>query len=162
MGLSLLEVVLSLAILGVACAFMAQSMQLATSNAIAAQRQAQAELAAESVMSEVVAGLIPIEPSSSWVPVSSTSSTSSWSYMLSTVPCEVQNMVGISVAVRDDSRVDGSDTPDMTVIRWIIDPVLGLDAPPTTDATGQAGASGQAAGATGTSGQSTGGLNGKM
>lgn len=155
-GLSLLEVILALAILGVACTFMAQSMQLATSNALAAQRQAQAEIAAESILSQVIAGLIPMQPTSTWTPVGISASTSNWTYMLSSVTCEVENMVGIQVDVRDETEQDSTRPSDLKVIRWVIDPALGLDTPP--DASGATDASGQA----GAAGASSGGLNGKM
>lgn len=161
-GLSLLEVILALALLGIASAIMAQAMQMATSNAIAAQRQAQAELAAESVMSQVVAGVIPMQPTTTWTPVGVSASTSSWSYMLQSVPCEVQNMVAIEVSVRDDSDADTTRPADLTVVRWIVDPALGLDLPPGTE--GEADASGQTTGATGggTTGAASGGLNGRF
>lgn len=162
-ALSLLEVILALAILGVACTFMAQAMRLATDNAMAAQRQAQAELAAESVLSQVVAGIIPMQPSSAWVPVGTSSSTSNWSYMISQVNCEVENMVGVQILVKDMSNQDTTTPADLSVIRWMIDPALGLDTPPTTDTTGQSGQSGTSGSATGSgTGTSTGGLSGKM
>ena len=161
-GLSLLEVILALALLGVASAIMAQAMQMATNNAIAAQRQAEAELAAESVMSQVIAGVIPMQPTTTWTPVGVSASTSSWSYILQSVPCEVQNMVAIEVSVRDDSDPDTTRPADLTVVRWIVDPALGLDMPPGTE--GETDASGQATGATGsgTTGAASGGLNGRL
>ncbi len=163
LGLSLLEVILALAILGVACTFMAQAMRLATNNALAAQRQAQAELAAESVLSQVVAGIIPLMPSSTWTPVGTSSSSSNWSYMISQVNCEVENMVGVQILVKDMTNQDTAAPADLSVIRWVIDPALGLDTPPTTDATGQTDQSGGAGTGTGTgTGTATGGLNGKM
>jgi prepilin-type N-terminal cleavage/methylation domain-containing protein len=166
-GLSLLEVILALAILGVACTFMAQAMRLATNNALAAQRQAQAELAAESILSQVVAGIIPMQPSATWTPVGTSSSTSNWSYMIGQVNCEVENMVGVQIMVKDMTEQDTTTPPDLSVIRWIIDPALGLDTPPSTDATGQSGTSGTtgsgSGGGTGTgTGTASGGLNGKM
>lgn len=160
-GLSLLEVILSLAILGVATVFMAQAMQLATSNAIAAQRQAQAELAAESVMNQVIAGVIPMQPSTTWTPVGVSASSSNWSYMLQSITAEVENMVGIEVSVRDETDPDSTRPADLTVYRWIIDPALGLDLPPGT---AEADASGQGTGTTGAgqTGAASGGLNGRM
>lgn len=162
-GLSLLEVILALAILGVACAFMAQAMRMATNNALSAQRQAQAELAAESVMSQVVAGIIPMQPSSAWTPVGVSASTSNWSYMLGQVNCEVENMVGVQIMVKDMTNQDTTAPADLSVIRWMIDPSLGLDSPPTTDSTDQSGQSGSTGSSTGGTGTSTGGgLSGKM
>jgi prepilin-type N-terminal cleavage/methylation domain-containing protein len=156
-GLTLLEVILALTILGIACAFMAQAMQLATSNAIAAQRQAEAELAADSVMSQVIAGVIPMQPTTTWTPIGTSTTSSSWSYMLQLVPCEVANMLSIQIDVRDDSDQDLTRPADLTVIRWIIDPALGLDLPP--DALGTGEETGQGAAATGAAG-STGGQMG--
>lgn len=161
-GLSLLEVILALAILGVACAFMAQAMRLATSNALSAQRQAQAELAAESVLSQVVAGIIPMQPSSAWTPVGTSASTSNWSYMISQVNCEVENMVGLQIMVKDMTNQDTTAPADLSVIRWVIDPSLGLDSPPTTDTTGQSGQGDTGTGTGSATGTSTGGLSGKM
>ena len=164
LGLTLLEVILALSILGIACAFMAQGMQMATTNAIAAQRQAQAELAAESVMSQVIAGVIPMQPSGAWTPVGTSMSSSSWSYMLQLVPCEVENMVGIEIAVRDDAEQDLTRPADLTVTRWVIDPALGLDTPPdTTGATDETGAATQGtSGGAGQTGATSGALNGRM
>lgn len=58
-GISLMEVVLALAILGIASAYLSQAMQIAAQNAVQAQRLTQAELVAESVMNQVIAGVIP-------------------------------------------------------------------------------------------------------
>lgn len=162
-ALSLLEVILALAILGVACAFMAQAMRLATNNALSAQRQAQAELAAESVLSQVVAGIIPMQPSSAWTPVGTSASSSNWSYMLGQVNCEVENMVGVQIMVKDMTNQDTTAPADLSVIRWMIDPALGLDTPPTTDSTGQSTQGGTSSGTGSATGSSTGGgLSGKM
>lgn len=159
-GLTLLEVILALAILGVACAFMAQAMQLATSNAIEAQRQAQGELAAESIMSELVAGIIPLQPTSTWAPVGVSASSSNWSYMVQIVPCEVQHMVGIQVMVRDDANMESTRPADLSVIRWVIDPSLGLDTPPDTTGTSGTDQTGGQSSGTGQTGSASGGASG--
>jgi prepilin-type N-terminal cleavage/methylation domain-containing protein len=162
-GLSLLEVILALALLGVASAIMAQAMQMATTNALAAQRQAQAELAAESVISQVIAGAIPMQPSTTWTPLGTSASTSTWSYMLQTVTCEVQNMVGIQVAVRDETSGDPTRPADLTVVRWIIDPALGLDMPASaTDSETDASGQGTGSSGAGPGGAASGGLNGRF
>lgn len=138
-GLSLLEVVLSLAILSVAAAYLAQSMFLATENAIRAQKLSQAELIAESVMNQIVSGVLPAQPVN-WAgyrtpnpfgPGSSLTGNSQWVYSISNVATEVQGMVGVQVAVQQiQSGGTPSDQPDFIVTRWIIDPNLGLDTPP--------------------------------
>ena len=84
--------------------------------------------------------------------------------MLEQVPCEVENMVALQVSVRDDSEQDLTRPPELTVIRWIIDPALGLDTPPATDATGE-GTGESGTGQTGSGppmGTPGGALNGRM
>ena len=139
-GLSLLEVVLALAILAMASAYLAQSMFTATNSAITAEKLNQAELVAENVMSQVVSGLLPAQPTT-WTtyvplnpnlgaPVNTTGGQAQWMYQIQLVAAEVQGMIGLQVAVK---RVepDGSQTEyDLVVNRWIIDPALELDQPP--------------------------------
>ena len=75
-------------------------------------------------------------------------------------------MVGVEVAVRDDSDQDLTRPADLTVIRWVIDPALGLDLPPdatgATDESGQTGQGGAQSGATGQPSSSSGAPNGRM
>jgi type II secretory pathway pseudopilin PulG len=158
-AISLLEVVLALSILGVATAYLAQSMQLAAQNAIRAQRLTQAELVIESIMNQVIAGVIPAQPGG-WVQYTTTTTNGNWNYMLTTVQAEMQGMIGVQVSVQEAvaGAVAGQQVPDLVATRWIIDPALELDVPPqaeATDATGS-GQSGQSAGAGQASG--TGGL----
>ncbi len=135
-GISLLEVILSLTILAIASAYLSQSMYLATTNALTAERLTQSELVAESVMNQVVAGVIPAQPVT-WTPYMDSSmtgeelATSQWMYQIQSIPTEIQGMIGIQVAVQEVRR-DGAMTNniDIYVNRWMIDPTLGLDVPP--------------------------------
>ena len=148
-----MEVVLALAILGIASAYLAQAMQIAAMNAIRAQRLTQAELVAESVMNQVIAGVLPAQPAN-WSPYTSASTSSNWNYSLAIVPTEMQGTIGIQVSVQE--RVDGVvpdlQPADLVATRWIIDPTLGLDTPPAEEPTdgsaesGQSGQTGQASG----------------
>jgi type II secretory pathway pseudopilin PulG len=152
-AISLLEVVLALAILGVASAYLAQSMQLAAQNAIRAQRLTQAELVMESVMNQVIAGVIPAQ-SVTWAPYTTTSANGNWNYMINVAQAEMQGMIGVQVAVQE-SRASGatdSQVPDLVATRWIIDPSLELDVPPEQSADSGTG--------TGGTGQSTSGQSG--
>lgn len=147
-GLSLLEVVLSLAILSVAAAYLAQSVFLATENAIRSQELTQAELVAESLMNQIVAGVLPAQ-SVNWVsyntpnPLGAGATNSelrNWVYSISNVRTEVQGMIGVQIAVQQVNPGETpSQQPTLTVTRWIIDPSLGLDQPPA--ATNPAGTS---------------------
>ncbi|MCA9126416.1 MAG: prepilin-type N-terminal cleavage/methylation domain-containing protein [Planctomycetales bacterium] len=137
LGLSLLEVVLALAILGFAAAYLAQAMRLATNNAIQAQKLTEAEIVVESVMNQVIAGVIPSDPVT-WTPYSTSLGQSEWMYQIQNVPTEVENMIGLQVAVRkvDPTAAIASNEVDLYVNRWIIDPTLELDVLPAEEETG--------------------------
>ena len=151
-AISLLEVVLALAILAIAAAYLAQAMQLATQNALRSQTLTQAELVAESVMNQVISGVIPAQPVS-WTPYYSSNPTAStassnWQYQILNVPTEIQGMIGLQIAVQEvKPGVVNQRASDFFVNRWIIDPNLGLDSPPTED-----GAAGTGVPATSTTG----------
>lgn len=135
-GLSLLEVVLALAILALASAYLAQSMELATNNAIKAQRLAQAELVAESVMNQVIAGLIAPDPVT-WTPYFNSTGQTDWMYQLQQVPTQLDGMLGLQVAVQKLNPNTGlvQSKFDLYTNRWIIDPALELDVPPDDEET---------------------------
>ena len=164
-GISLMEVVLALAILGIASAYLAQAMQIAAQNAVRAQRLTQAELVAESVMNQVIAGVIPAQPAN-WSPYTSASSSSNWNYSLSIVAAEMQGTIGIQVGVQEQvpGAAIGLQPADLIATRWIIDPALGLDTPPAEEPAGEkstaSGQSGQTAAQGQSGGQGTGGSTG--
>lgn len=159
-GLSLFEVILALAILGVSGSFLVRAMQLASQNARKAQNLAQAEIVAESVVNQIVAGVLPAQPVT-WTPYGVSLSSTAWLYAITMVPAEVQGMLGVQVAVRDSSRVTSSEQPDLLVTRWIIDPSLALDVPPETEATDATGSTSSTGSGTATqsSNSGVGGIN---
>ncbi len=156
-GLSLLEVILSLAILAVAVAILSQTMFLAAENGIRSKEMMAGQMIAEATMAEVLTGILPAQ-STSWTAASSSSSFTSWSYMIETLPAEQADMIGVQVTVTNDPERTTTSPIDVRLVRWIIDPNLGLDSPQSqTDPTGTA--SGAAGGAVaGASGSSRGGL----
>lgn len=144
-AISLMEVVLSLAILGVASAYLAQAMQLAAQNAVQATRLAQAELVAESVMNQMIAGLIPAQPVG-WTPYSDSTSSGKWNYCLISVASETTGTIGLQVGVQEPiaGTLTGMQPADLVANRWIIDPSLGLDKlPPEEPVEEEAAASSQ-------------------
>jgi type II secretory pathway pseudopilin PulG len=129
-GISLLEVVLALSILATSAALLAQITRRATNNALMAQRIASAQLICEGTMSEILVGAIPMQ-ATDWTPVDGNFARGSWYYKLETVVAERPNMIGLRLAITDII-----DSPEGTkelfyVVRWVIDPSLGLDTPPT-------------------------------
>jgi general secretion pathway protein I len=136
-GLSLLEVVLALSILAVTAGLLSQITRQATNNALMTQRVASAQILCAATMSEVLAGAIPMQPTG-WTPITGSFARGSWSYKLETVAAERPNMVGLRLAVTD--LPDEPGNPELFyLVRWVIDPSLGLDTPPQTDASGTGG-----------------------
>jgi general secretion pathway protein I len=160
-GLSLLEVVLALSILAMATAYLSQAMNIATTNALRAERLTQSELVAESVMNQVIAGVIPSQPVS-WTQYISANqqsmgTTSRWMYQLQSVQTEMEGMLGIQIAVQEVSQ-DGltRNDYDFFVNRWIIDPELGLDTPPEETEEEAASSDGSSSSSSGSDSTSTG------
>ncbi len=135
-GLSLLEVVLALSILGIATAILSSIMQQATDNGLKSRRMTQAQMVCEAKLAEAVSGSLPLQVTT-WTPTISADG-SNWYYAMELVPAEVPNMIGIAISVNDDTGMSESQQrPLSRLVQWIIDPNLGLDTKPaaTTDET---------------------------
>ena len=146
-GLSLLEVVLALSILAVAAGLLAQITKQATDNGLLAQRLATAQMLCESKMSEVLAGAIPLT-TSSWTQITD-SGKGNFYYQIRTESAQRPNMIGVRLSVTDQPDSSTSNPELFFIVRWMIDPSLGLDTPPTaTESTGSStsGSTGSAGG----------------
>lgn len=146
-GMSLLEVVLALAILAMSAAILAQITRTATDNGLIAHRLATAQILAESKMAEVVTGAIPLQGAVGWMPITDTVPRGTWYFQLQTESAARKDMVGIRLSVTDQAGVD-ENKEVFYIVRWMIDPALGLDTLPATS-TGSGGSSsaGSASGA---------------
>jgi hypothetical protein len=134
-----LEVVLALAILAVATAYLSQATHLATENAVRARTISHAEIIAESVVNQIIAGVLPAQ-SASWANYTSPNamnrlsagspSDSQWMYQVQIAGTEVSGMINLQVGVIQarPGRELGNQA-DLYVQRWMIDPQLGLDKP---------------------------------
>ena len=149
-GLSLLEVVLALTILAVAAALLAQVTRQATDNGLMAQRLSTAQMLCESKMSEVLAGAIQLT-STGWVPITDSGRKGNWNYQIQTVTSQRPNMIGVRLSVTDQPDFTTSNPELFFIVRWMIDPSLGLDSLPATDSSASSGSStgGSAAGSSG-------------
>ncbi len=132
-GLSLLEVVLALSILGIAVGILSTIMQQSADNGLRARRMTQAQLVCESKMAEAMAGALLLQ-STQWTPVASVDATT-WYYSLEVIQAEQPNMIGVVIAVNDELAMAESQRPLSRLVQWIIDPSLGLDTKPDTTAT---------------------------
>ena len=132
-GLSLLEVVLALTILAVAAALLAQITKQATDNGLMAQKLSTAQMLCESKMSEVLAGAIPLT-STSWTQITDSGRRGSWYYQIQTVTAQRPNMIGVRLSVTDSPEATTYNPELFFIVRWMIDPSLGLDTLPAADA----------------------------
>lgn len=131
----MLEVVLALSILATSAALLAQITRRATNNALMAQRIASAQLICEGTMSEILVGAIPMQ-ATDWTPVDGSFARGSWYYKLETVVAERPNMIGLRLAITDIVDSPEGARELFYVVRWVIDPSLGLDTPPTVSSFG--------------------------
>jgi type II secretory pathway pseudopilin PulG len=143
-----LEVVLALSILAISVALLSQVTRQATDNGLRAQRLAIAQLLCESTMAEVIAGAIPLV-GTDWTPISDSNIRGNWHYRVETSAAEREGMIGVRLSVTDQPDTTTESPELFYVVRWMIDPNLGLDTlPQTSNATpGAAGSSGSAGGA---------------
>ena len=128
-GLSLLEVVLALSILGISVGILSTIMQQSADNGLRARRITQAQMVCESKMAEAIAGALPLQ-STQWTPVASVDATT-WYYSLEVIQPEQPNMIGVVIQVNDELAMAESQRPLTRLVEWIIDPSLGLDTKPT-------------------------------
>ena len=128
---------LALSILAVAAGLLAQITKQATDNGLLAQRLSTSQMLCESKMSEVLAGSIPLT-SSGWVQITD-SGKGLFYYRIQTETAARPNMIGVRLSVSD--QPNSASNPELFfLVRWMIDPNLGLDTPPTaTSTTGSAG-----------------------
>jgi type II secretion system protein I len=117
-GLSLLEVILAIAILGMALATIGQLIRIGSRNAIMARDLATAQLYCESTMNEVAAGAI--EPTSGSGPLDD---LGEWTYDLTVESTDQENMLSVKVVVAQDTEQYARPVT-FTMTRWLIDPAF--------------------------------------
>jgi prepilin-type N-terminal cleavage/methylation domain-containing protein len=140
-GLSLLEVMLAIAILGLALATMGELVRIGTQAAGEARDLTKAQILCEGLMSEVAAGVIPLE-SAEETPLEL---DPEWTYSVTVGPIDEGGLLGVTMMVQ--KVVEDSERPVyFTLTRWMIDPlleqvvdsetILGGESEPTTGTTG--------------------------
>lgn len=145
-GMSLLEVVLALAILAMSAAILAQVSRTATDNGLLAHRLSTAQILSESKMAEVVTGAIALQGGTGWTPITDPVPNGTWYYQIEMMAATRKDMVGVRLAVTDEPGMQ-ENRELFFIVRWMIDPSLGLDTMPTTTPTGSTGGSASNSGA---------------
>lgn len=148
-GLSLLEVMLAIAILGGALVAIGELTRIGSRSAMAAREMTSAQLFCESKMAEVVAGIMPAEPVGP-VPCES---DPSWRYSIETLPSNHDGMLAIKVTFEQDLP-PRSRPISFSLTRWMMDPQRVL--PTTSSSSSSSGGSTSSSGGSSSGGPAAG------
>ena len=122
-GLSLLEVMLALAILGGAIAVIGELMRLGMRNAEAARDLSTAQVFCEAKVNEIAAGLLPPQPIAS-APIEEIANLDAagvWLYSVDVEQVDQQGLIAVTVTVYQDPTLEMRPV-DFSLVRWMIDP----------------------------------------
>jgi prepilin-type N-terminal cleavage/methylation domain-containing protein len=122
-GLSLLEVILALSILGVSLAVIGELIRLGTKAGEVARNDTESQLLCESLINEIAAGAqlpevvtdAPLDELGEWV------------YSVETQPVDQAGLIAVRVSVRL-ADASPSGPPAFSLTRWIVDPGVELAA----------------------------------
>jgi prepilin-type N-terminal cleavage/methylation domain-containing protein len=118
-GFSLLEVILSLAVLGGAIAILGEAARLALKNAEFTRDMAQAQLLCEGKLSEIVAGIVPAQPIARATFGTATGSGEPvWLYSIETASVEEEGLLAVRVTVSRDLPEEKRPVR-FSLVRWI-------------------------------------------
>lgn len=142
-GLSLLEVILAIAVLGGCMAVIGELVRMGVRNAEEARELTKAQLLCESKLEEVAAGVMPLESAAAVA----FELDPEWTYTIETGSLDQQGLVQVRVTVQQ-LESDRLYPLTFTLTRWILDPSLASGETSTDSTTGgQAATSGSSNGA---------------
>ena len=118
-GLSLLEVILAIAVLGGCMAVIGELVRMGVRNAEEARELTKAQLLCESKLEEVAAGIMPLESAAN----AAFELAPDWSYTIETGSLDQQGLVQVRVTVQQVES-DRLYPLTFTLTRWIVDPSL--------------------------------------
>lgn len=131
-GLTLLEVMLAIAILGGCLAVIGELVRLGVRHAEEAREQTKAQLLCESKLEEIAAGIAPLEGASA-VPFEL---DPEWTYTVEAVSLDQQGLIQVSVTVQP-AESERLYPMTFTLSRWMLDPNLALGDEMSTTSTGE-------------------------
>jgi prepilin-type N-terminal cleavage/methylation domain-containing protein len=118
-GLTLLEVILALAVLGISLAAIGEMIRIGVIGASIAKDETKAQMLCESKMNEVVLGVIPAQPIG---PVSFDFEPE-WVFTVSIIPIQQQELVSCTVLV-EQVEIQGLRSHSFELTRWIAEPIV--------------------------------------
>jgi type II secretion system protein I len=120
-GLTLLEVILALAILGMALVVMGELLRIGARSAEAARDLTMAQIMCDSTLAEVTAGIIPAE-SIGPTPIEM---DPEWLYSISVEPTGQTGLIAVRVTV-DKATASLLRPVSFSIVRWMPDPMYVL------------------------------------
>ncbi len=161
-GLTLLEVMLAIAIFGLALVAIGELIRIGSVSAAAARDLTEAQRLCNNVMAEVSAGIIPPDATTE----SPVEGSEDWLYSIESEPLDEQEgMLWVSVTVQQDpSRY--TRPASFTLVRWMTDPAAAeaaaaeAAAAATSSTTGSSGSTTSGSTGSATGGSTTGGSSG--
>ena len=117
-GMTLLEVILAIAILGGSLAVLGELVRVGTRSARAAQVLSTAQLLADSIVAEITAGITAAESTEGVV---DDYGGFRWSYVVQIEQVDQQGLLAVAVTVRENADVSQQPV-SYTLVRWMIDP----------------------------------------
>jgi general secretion pathway protein I len=131
-GLTLLEVMLAIAILGGCLAVIGELVRLGVRHAEEAREQTKAQLLCESKLEEIAAGIAPLEGASA-VPFEL---DPDWTYTVEVTSLDQQGLIQVSVTVQP-AESERLYPITFALSRWMLDPSLAASGELPTDSTGE-------------------------
>ena len=122
-GLSLLEVMLALAILGGALAVVGELMRFGMRNAEAARDLSTAQMFCEAKVNEIAAGLLPPQSIAN-TPIEELANLDAaglWLYSVDVQQVDQQGLIAVTVSVFQDPNVKMRPI-EFSLVHWMIDP----------------------------------------
>ena len=125
-GITLLEVVLAITILGTSMATISELVRVGGVSAARARDMTNAQLMCESKLNELVAGVIPIAAATQQ-PVEDIGLVDLWYYSVALTQLETQGLVAVQVMV--EKGIEPGQRPvTFSLMRWMVDPALEQEA----------------------------------
>lgn len=120
LGLSLLEVILAIAILGGSLAVIGELVRLGTQHASEASQITTAQLMCESLLAEIASGARPFQ-SQQQVPLDPLDPEQAWVYSLDIQPVDGGELLAVSAAVHQNPQRYPKPA-GFALVRWMRDP----------------------------------------
>ena len=123
-GLTLLEVILALAILSLSMVAIGELIRIGTHSARDAQDLTHAQILCESKLSELVAGVVPYEPTTrAQFPMDP-----DWYYTVQLEPTEEENVMVLVVTV--ETHIQRKNPISFSLVRWVPNPGIEIPVAP--------------------------------